>query len=120
MKTCIKVGFSVQVEQVIDGKTTGVFEEVITERTYYADKLREYTNTQTSQRVLTDIHLSNRFSIIADPWARDNYSSIVYLTYMGTRWTVDSIEVGEHPRLILSISSPYHGPTIQLIEPEGG
>jgi hypothetical protein len=86
----------------------GVFKEQITEREYFGDVLQNTRRLQTSDKVNDDINVSNRISIIADPFANENFHSMRYLSFMGTKWKVATVEVS-YPRLILTLGGVYNG-----------
>lgn len=88
----------------------GVWEEKITERTYYGDVLRNVKRSENSENLNDNINISNSLSIVADPFAYQNFHAIRYATFMGTKWEVSSVEV-QYPRLILSIGGEYVGST---------
>lgn len=98
-----KIGFATLTET-----TPGVWEEIITERDYYGDVIRNNRRLQGAQQLNDDISLSNEFSILADPFAVENFHSMRYLTYMGTKWKVTTVDV-QYPRLILSVGGIYNG-----------
>lgn len=98
-----KIGYAVTTET-----EPGVWVEQITERSYYGDVIRNVRKLQTSDQVNDDINISNEISIVADPFAYQNFHSMRYVEYMGTRWKVYSIEVS-YPRLILSVGGVYNG-----------
>lgn len=98
-----KIGYAVTEET-----TPGVWVEQITERTYYGDIIRNTRRLQTSEKLNDDINVSNEISIVADPFARDNFHAMRYIEFMGTRWKVSSVEV-QYPRLILSLGGVYNG-----------
>ena len=98
-----KIGYAVTTET-----EPGVWVEQITERSYYGDVIRNVRKLQTSDQVNDDINISNEISIVADPFAYQNFHSMLYVEYMGTRWKVQSIEVS-YPRLILSVGGVYNG-----------
>lgn len=85
----------------------GVWEPIITERNYYGDITKNYKRYSGGDKVNDDIEISNSFSILADPYAYDNFHSIAYITYMGTKWKVSGVEV-QFPRLILSAGGVYN------------
>lgn len=88
----------------------GVWEEQITERTYSGDASSLKTSWRSdSSKLNDDLDLSVQISIIADPFAYENLSSIRYVTYMGSKWKVTSISP-EFPRLNLTIGGLYNGP----------
>lgn len=98
-----KIGYAVTAET-----EPGVWTEQITERVYYGDVIRNARRTQTTDQVNDDISISNEISIVADPYAYENFHSMRYAEYMGTKWKVTNIEVS-YPRLILSIGGIWNG-----------
>lgn len=88
----------------------GVYESDIVERTYYGDMTRVASSSTQGESLNDDIELKNSISIIADAYALQNFTTIKYITIMGVRWKVRSVEV-QRPRLLLSIGDVYNGPT---------
>ena len=86
----------------------GIWEEQITERTYYGDIVRSSSKFQTSGEVNDNINISNEISIVADPYAIQNFCFMRYVEFMGVNWKITNVEV-KHPRLILSIGGVYNG-----------
>lgn len=87
----------------------GVSEEVITERSYYGDVLRDAINVRLSDEVLPEFSTGNSFSILADPYAYENMDAMRYLRWNGVLWLIKQVEVREH-RLIVRIGGVYNGP----------
>ena len=79
-----------------------------TEREYFGDILRDTRRLQSSDKVNDDISVSNKLSVVADPYAVKNFHSIIYVKWMGARWKVTSVEV-QYPRLILELGGVYNG-----------
>lgn len=100
-KFCGMIGFAKTQET-----TPGVWKEVITEKKYYGDLLRNYVRQVTPQKVNTDIILNNRISILADPYAMENTQYIVYATLNGAKWSVYDIDI-QYPRMILILGGAY-------------
>lgn len=98
-----KIGYAITKET-----TPGVWVERIVERSYYGDVIRNIRCLQSSENLNDDINVSNEISIVADAFANQNFHSMRYVEYMGTKWKVSSIEV-KYPRLILSIGGVYNG-----------
>lgn len=98
-----KIGYIVTEET-----TPGVWVEQITERNYYGDIVRNTRRLQTSDKLNDDINVSNEISIVADPFARENFHAMRYIEFMGTRWKVSIVEE-QYPRLILSLGGEYNG-----------
>ncbi len=90
----------------------GVWEEDITEREYYGDLLRNTNKFQSSERLNDNINISNEVSIVADPYARDNFHLMRYVRFDGSdaKWKVISVEV-QYPRLILTVGGVYNEQT---------
>lgn len=97
-----EIGFAVTKET-----TPGVWTETIVEKHYYGDTIKN-TRMLDGNNVNSDINISNRISIVADPFAQLNFHAIRYVCYMGNKWKVSSIDV-EYPRLILSLGGLYNG-----------
>lgn len=102
----------------ITNENDGVWELVVSERPYYGDMTRVASSAQQGESLNDNIELNNDVSIIADPYAYQNFASIRYVTIMGVRWKVRSVEV-QRPRLQLSIGGVYNGPTPETPEPPG-
>lgn len=98
-----KIGYAISEETV-----PGVWVEQIVERSYYGDVIRNIRRLQSSENLNDDINVSNEISIVADAFANQNFHSMRYVEYMGTKWKVSSIEV-KYPRLILSMGGVYNG-----------
>lgn len=99
---CGKIGYAVQSETA-----PGVWTESITERLYYGDIIRNSRRLQSSGSLNDDIEISNRLSIIADPFAYENFHAMRYVIFMGSKWKISEAEV-EYPRLILSLGGLYN------------
>ena len=109
MKWYGEVAYSSEVET-----EPGVIENELIVHPYYGDVLKNYKTDDTSDRINDNINISNQISLVADPFAFNNFHKIVYVTFMGTKWRVKSIDVN-YPRLILTIGGVYN-----MDEPNGG
>ena len=87
----------------------GVRSELIVERKYYGELVRNTRRLQTSEHLNDDINVANEISIVADPFANQNFHKMRYVEYMGARWKISNVEV-QFPRLILTIGGLYNGP----------
>lgn len=83
----------------------------VVERPYYGDVLSRGMNVMSTEQVNKDISITNRISIIADPYAYENFSAMRYVKYMNTAWSINSVDV-QYPRLILNIGGLYNGETL--------
>lgn len=109
-----QIGFSETVET-----SPGVWEEQITDRDYYGDVIRNNRRLQSTDKVNSDIEISNEISIVADPYAMDNFHSIRWAGWMNAKWKVTSVDV-QYPRLTLSLGGVYNGNETGATEPSGG
>lgn len=85
----------------------GVWSEQITERKHFGDVIRNSRRLVTATNVNDDINIGNEFSIVADPFAKDNFHSMRYIVYMGTKWKVSNVDV-QYPRLIITPGGIYN------------
>ena len=94
------------------GETTetepGIWTEHITERVYSGEILRNTRMLQTSGQVNDNINIANDLSIIADPYAINNFHTMRYAEFMGAKWKISNVEV-QYPRLILTLGGLYNG-----------
>lgn len=90
--------------------TPGVWEEIITERTYYGDVTKNSRRLEGGENLNDNIALNNFISIVADPYAVQHFFAIRYVKWMGASWRVTNVEV-QSPRLILTIGGVYNGAT---------
>lgn len=85
----------------------GVYEEQIIEREYFGDVNRNIRKLENSEYLNDDINVSNEISIVSDPFANENFYSMRYVEFMGTKWKITSVEV-KYPRLILTLGGVYN------------
>lgn len=86
----------------------GVWQDRITERPYSGDLNRNTRRLESSDTLNDNINISNELSILADPYARQNFHSMKYVEFMGTKWKITSVDV-QYPRLILMLGGVYNG-----------
>lgn len=86
----------------------GIWDDVVVERTYVGDILQNIRRWEVSESKNDNLTISNRISVIADPFAYENFSTMRYIYWLGTRWKITSIEI-ERPRLILTLGEVYNG-----------
>lgn len=86
----------------------GVWKPTITERNYAGDVIRNTSRWSTSSESTNDdLNISNQISIIADPFAYQNFHSMKYIEFMDAKWKITNVEV-KYPRLILTIGGVYN------------
>lgn len=103
MKYFGKIGFAELVETAVD-----VYEEKITEKEYFGDVVQNYRKIETNGEVNDEVTVTNKISILADPFANERINKMRYLVFAGVKWKINHVEI-DYPRLILSIGGEYHG-----------
>ena len=88
----------------------GVYDKVITERSYkgYVEKISR--RLQDTDKINGDITVQNTISIITDAFAMSHFYDIIYVTWLGNKGIVSSVEV-DRPRLTIRLGGLYNGPT---------
>ena len=99
------IGFGITTETA-----PGVWTPSIEEREYSGDVLQNYRKTSPGESTNDDLDVSNRVSILADPYAINHFHTIKYVKWLGAYWKVPNVEV-RFPRLILTIGGVYNGET---------
>lgn len=98
-----QVGYADQVET-----SPGVWKETIVEYVYSGDLLRNRMRYQSADKLNDDLNIANEVSILADPFAMENFHKMRYVKFHGSCWKISDVEV-QYPRLILTIGGVYNG-----------
>lgn len=86
----------------------GVWTDKITVRNYAGNMDRNTSRWSTnSDSTNDDLNVNVQISIIADPFAYQNFHSMKYVEFMGSKWKITNVEP-RHPRLILTIGGVYN------------
>lgn len=89
----------------------GVYaEEKIVKRKYHGDLLRNTRRYKSGEYLNDNLTISNEISIVADPYAAQNFHAMRFIEFMGTYWKIENVQV-DRPRLILELGEVYHGET---------
>lgn len=104
-KIYVEIGFA-EVKEV--PANSGIWKEVNTPRKYIGDMTQNHMRPVNSGNLNKNIKIQNQISIVADPIARENFHAMRYVEFMGTKWTIDSVDV-QYPRLILTMGEVYNG-----------
>lgn len=86
----------------------GVYQETITEKSYFGDVIQNTRRLVGEGKVNFDVVLTNNLSVVADAYANENYFAIRYARWNGAVWVVTSVQV-QRPRLILELGGVYDG-----------
>lgn len=93
---------------VTEETAPGVWEEKITERMYFGELVRNTRRLQTADQLNDNINVANEISILADPFASENFHLMKYVEFMGAKWKISNVTV-QYPRLILTVGGVYNG-----------
>ena len=85
----------------------GIIKEEMTPREYYGDVLVNNRRLENQGEINDSINVTNQISIVADPYAMQNFWKIRFATFMGQKWKVKDVKV-EFPRLILTLGGLYN------------
>jgi hypothetical protein len=88
----------------------GVFEDIIVEKDYYGDVIRNSRRFQDGSAIIDSISLDNSIVIVANKYANEHVDAMRYVVWKGVRWEISSIE-DQRPRLLLRLGGVYNGPT---------
>lgn len=97
-----KIGYA-----IVEETEPGIFEETIVEHFYYGNFIRNSRRLQDRGNINDNINISNQISILADPFATNNFHAMRYVEYMNAKWKITDIEVN-YPRLLLCIGGLYN------------
>jgi hypothetical protein len=100
------IGFAISTEI-----RPGVWDDVIHEREYRGDVVRNTRRLEAGEKVNSDLAVDNSISIVADPYASEHFFAMRYISWAGTLWTVTTVEV-QSPRLVLRLGGVYNGPLV--------
>lgn len=67
---------------------------------------RNTRKLQNSGEINDNINISNELSIVADPYAINNFYKMRYAYFRGIKWKVTDVEV-QYPRLILTLGGVW-------------
>lgn len=98
-----KIGYSSTVQTA-----PSVWKPAIEERSYFGDVLRNSSRWSTTQESTNDdLNVDVQISIVADPFAYQNFHSMKWIEFMGAKWKITKVEP-RHPRLILAVGGVWN------------
>ena len=99
-----KIGYS-NPEEFTPGAWSS--EDVVHE--YYGDISRNSTRwTGNSESINDNLTVNVQISIVADSFAIENFYSMKWIEYLGTKWKITNVEP-QFPRLLLTLGGVYNG-----------
>lgn len=100
-----KIGYMIPIETAPGVWRTDVS---VTEKPVYGNVLKGDSKWVASSELNDNLKISARISVIADAFAIQHFSRIVYCEWMGVKWKVIEIKPSR-PRLILTLGGEYNG-----------
>ena len=101
--------FSGEIGYVISTKTSpGVYTPQTIYKPCRGEVLSNRRRNQNGSEIFDTLILSNKFSIVENPYIIENHGNIKSIKYLGSEWEVTSIEL-ERPRIILEAGGIYNG-----------
>ena len=85
----------------------GVYQEIIIEKQYYGDVVRNAAQILDSNTINSSIKLNNSISVLCNNYMSDNLGCIRYLTFKKSKWKVSSIEIKDN-RMIFTLGDLYN------------
>ncbi len=96
------IGYSVQKES-----PSGVWFEDFIVRQHYGDIIENNRKLQNGEGINDDITISNKISILSDPFASINFMHMRYAEFAGVKWKITNVNV-EYHRLVLTLGGEYN------------
>lgn len=84
----------------------GVYDPTVVVKHFFGDVIQPSWREQQGDKINADLQVTNKLSVVADPFIQNNFHKIAYVTFGGAKWTVSSVTV-EDKRLILALGSLY-------------
>ena len=86
----------------------GIWQEQETVREYYGEFIKKSSKFRVSSDANDDRDISVELSIVADPFAHENYLNIRFVEWMGKKLVAESVEPA-YPRLEITVGGEYNG-----------
>ena len=97
-----KIGYAITEEH------DGIWSDSVVEREYKGDLNKNAVQLQKSDSVNNDFMVKNQISIVADPFAFENFQYMKYIEIMKVMWEISSVEI-QYPRLLISVGGVWNG-----------
>ena len=86
----------------------GIWTNEVTKKKYSGDVIKDSRRWRDGEGLNDNLTINHQISIVADPFAYSNLSTIRYVHWMGANWKVTKIDI-QRPRLLLTIGEVYNG-----------
>ena len=98
------IGYAIPTEVEV-----GVWQDVVEEHYHKGDILIDQHRWDSSSDVNDNLNISNRFSIVADKFAKEHRTQMKYIVLDGTKWKIHNVDLSNRPRIVFTVSGLYTG-----------
>lgn len=85
----------------------GIYVEDTIEKRYCGEITRDYRKSQERDKINTDISISNQISIISDRYIFNNLPRMIYISFAGQKWRIESVDINDPPRITITLGGLY-------------
>ena len=85
----------------------GIYQEIIVEKQYYGDIVRNSTQILDSNTINSSIKLNNSISVLCNNYMSNNLGFVRYMTFKKSKWKISSIEIKDN-RIIFTLGDLYN------------
>ena len=96
------IGYALDVET-----SPGVWSPSIVEKKYLGEVVRDNRRIVDQGEINGSINISNNISIISNSFMLTNMSFMIYITYMNSKWKINSVDI-KPPRMIITLGGKYN------------
>ena len=93
---------------LVEETQPGVWDENISEKKYFGDLIIDNRRIVDKSEINDNINISNNISIVSNSFMSDNMAFMRYITFMGSKWKISSLDI-KPPRIIITIGGLYNG-----------
>lgn len=101
MRYAGNVGFSMTVET-----NPGIWTDRIIEKPYFGDVVKNTRRWLSAENINDDLRINNQISIVADSFCHAHLFCMKYVTWMGTKFKVESVDIN-YPRVIITLGGEW-------------
>ena len=87
MKCSGKIGYA-RTEET----SPGIYQEIIVEKQYYGDIVRNSTQILDSNTINSSIKLNNSISVLCNNYMSDNIGCVRYMTFKKSKWKISNMK----------------------------
>lgn len=86
----------------------GVWIDVIVEKSYIGNVVKNTRRWESRDSVNDNLKVNNQISVVADSFCHDHLFQMKYITWMGTKWKIESVDI-LLPRIVITLGGVWNG-----------